>query len=276
MTSTWQQIHPVQLPTDRETPLQAGRNGVFGWRCAYSRSADSRAVGDPGQDYLTFDSDEQAFVFALCDGVSQSFYGGLAARLLGDALMAWLVEHLPRIADPAIIRQALGSYLEKLTAEATRQTQRHALPPDIPPMLRDVLETKRAIGSQSTFLCGRLELQTLDHPEGRLVLAWMGDSRLRLWGPDGERDSIRGETFDTDQRWSTREGLVGGEPNVFATPMDSVGKSGLTVLAYSDGLAALDGCAALPSDASVQELLALANESATSDDIAFLEVSVTR
>lgn len=277
MGSTPKQSDPqsVQLPQDRETPLQAGCNEAFAWRYAYARSADCRAVGDPGQDYLTFGSDQRGFVFALCDGVSQSFYGGLAARLLGDALLEWLGEHLPAIADPSIIRQALGLFLEKLTVEATVQIQRQRLPPDIPPMLRDVLETKRAIGSQSTFICGRIELPSLDHPDGRLILAWMGDSRLRLWGTEGERSAALPETFDADERWSSREGLVGGEPHVFTTPLGNGDKGSLTVIAYSDGLAALDERTDPPSDTALEELLSLANQSATSDDVAFLEVSLT-
>lgn len=85
----------LKVPQGWESWVQVVRGQALAYRFAYARSADTRASGDVGQDYLAVREGPQTLVFALCDGVSQSFYGDLAARYLGDALVAWLGERLP-------------------------------------------------------------------------------------------------------------------------------------------------------------------------------------
>ena len=261
-----------KLPQDRETPVQVVRGRTFAYRFAYARAADTRTAGDVGQDYLSIQEGERTFIFALCDGVSQSFYGDLAARYLGDALVAWLWEHLPSTMDSEAIRTALTAYLRDLTGPATELVQRYPLPLDIPPMLRDVLEEKRMLGSESAFVCGRIDLPNSEFPTGRIVLAWMGDSRLRLWDSNNKPFADLGDVFETTQRWSSRRGPVGGEPHVFVAPLEQEGHRLNRLMAYSDGLAALDNWDKDPSNRLLQDLIARAGEAATSDDIAFLEV----
>jgi hypothetical protein len=136
-----------------------------------------------------------------------------------------------------------------------------------------VLEQKRGKGSESTFVCGRIDLPNATLPQGRLVLAWMGDSRLRVWGPSGERTRELGDRFQTAQRWSSRQGLVGGELNLFVAPIEQNKKREITLLmAYSDGLAPMDKFTDSPKNFTVQDLVERAGEAAASDDIAFLEI----
>lgn len=263
----------TRIDQNRETPVQIVRGQSLAYRYAYARSADTRKANDVGQDYLAFGQDNATFIFALCDGVSQSFYGDLAARLLGDAVLAWLNDGLPPGLDREAIRAALAARLHALTASATEQVQRRPLPEDIPPMLRDVLEQKRGMGSESTFICGRIDLPGPQFPQGRVVLAWMGDSRLRLWGPGGERSADLGGEFKTEQRWSSRRGLVGNGPHVFAEPLEQNGRRTLLgLMAYSDGLGALDRYTRPPSNFALQDLIDRAGEAAVSDDISFLEI----
>jgi hypothetical protein len=262
----------LKVPQDRESPVQVMRGQMLAYRFAYARAADTRAGGDVGQDYLAAREGAQAFVFARCDGVSQSFYGNLAARYLGDALVAWLGERLPPAMVPETVRMALTTHLQGMTGPATEVVQRYPLPPDIPPVLRDVLEEKRTLGSESTFVCGRIDLPGADFPAGRIVLAWMGDSRLRLWMGDDARAARLGGVFETAQRWSSRRGLVGGALNAYAAPLQATGQRIGRLMAYSDGLAALDTWKEDPSNHAVQNMIARAGEAATSDDISFLEV----
>jgi len=261
-----------KLPQGQETPVQVVRGPTFAYRFAYSRAAETCTAGDVGQDYLVVWEGEQTFVFALCDGVSQSFYGDLAARHLGDALVIWLGEHLPYTMDPEAIRISLTVCLRDLTGPVTEQVQHHSLPPDIPLLLRDVLEEKRALGSESTFVCGRIDLPDGDFPAGRLVLAWMGDSRLRLWDKEDECTADLGGVFETTQRWSSRRGLVGGKPNVYVAFLEQESRRINQLMAYSDGLTALDIWDKDPSNHAVQDLITRASEAATSDDISFLEI----
>jgi len=261
-----------RVSQDRELPVQVVRGQALAYRFAYARSADSRAAGDAGQDYLAVREGARKFVFALCDGVSQSFYGDLAACYLGDALVAWLEEHLPATTAPETIRKALTAYLQDLTGPATEEVQHRPLPSSIPQMLREVLEEKRALGSESTFVCGCIDLPGAEFPAGRIVLAWMGDSRLRLWmGGDAHPISLGG-VFETAQRWSSRRGLVGGTLNVYVTPLQAAGKRVSRLMTYSDGLAAVDTWKEDPSNHAVQSVIARAGEAATSDDVSFLEV----
>src|SRR5215210_3778356 len=115
----------LQVAQDRETPVQTGSMSAFSWRYAYARSADTRTAGDPGQDYLTFRYDDTTFAFALCDGVSQSFFGDLSARLLGDALLEWVWQDLPAGADSQKIQTDLSSKLKALTPHASNLVKNH-------------------------------------------------------------------------------------------------------------------------------------------------------
>lgn len=261
-------IH-TRVPQDRELPVQSAAAGPFRLRFLYARAADSREAGQPGQDYLAFRSDGHRLVFALCDGVGQSFYGDLAARFLGDALVEWLWALPGPVTGAETFRRELAAYLRSLTEAAGAQVQEVALPDDLPPMVREVLEQKRTIGSETTFVCGCLQEPTTDLPEGQLLLAWMGDSRLRLWGADGERTGELNASWDVAQRWSTRDGPKGGEVGVYVGTL-----AGLSSLqAYSDGLLAYEGELHPQVEDGVLDRLMLAlGETATSDDISFLQI----
>jgi hypothetical protein len=141
-------------------------------------------------------------------------------------------------------------------------------------MLAAVLAEKQRIGSESTFVCGRVESPMAGATSPRLVLTWMGDSRLRLWSPVGERTAALGDTFHTRERWSTRLGPVCGTPHVYVAPLrDDDGQ--LTVahlLAYSDGLQALDGISQSPADESLACIIQKARRAATNDDMSLVEV----
>lgn len=259
----------IRLSQDREIPVRTVPAGPFRVRFLYARSADSREADQPGQDYLAFRSDGYRLAFALCDGVSQSFYGDLAARFLGDALLEWLWE-LPRPAtEPGLLRQELVAHLRALTRVADAQVQGLALPGDLPQMVREVLEQKRAIGSETTFVCGCLQEATSELPQGHLVLAWMGDSRLRLWGSSGERTSELEASWDEALRWSSRDGPKGGPPGVFIGPLVGISH----VQTYSDGLLSREeNLNPRLEDHELDRLVADLGKEPASDDISFLQI----
>jgi hypothetical protein len=252
----------ISVPQTSETPVQCVAHARYCYRYAYARSADSRVAGDAGQDYLAIRVDEQRFAFALCDGVSQSFMGDLAARLLGDWLLEWLWQSTLPTPDQPALQSVLDMQLQEIAKQLASQVRDFMLPADLPPLLQEVLEQKRALGSESTFVSGLIDISA-----GQAILAWMGDSRLRLWGPRDEPIPDLGDTFHTRERWSSRQGPV-GRPHVAVLALDTVQR----LVAYSDGLALLDDKPELLGDQDLDALIAVAGNLPTSDDMSFLEV----
>ncbi|PJF34425.1 MAG: hypothetical protein CUN49_15725, partial [Candidatus Thermofonsia Clade 1 bacterium] len=82
--------HVITLNQETDTPARRERIGKVMLTYLYDRSRDSQQAGARGQDFIAFCGNEKRLAFAICDGVSQSFYGDLAARFLGEKLVAWL------------------------------------------------------------------------------------------------------------------------------------------------------------------------------------------
>ena len=116
----------IVVPQDRETPAHTVGAGPVTWTWAYARAQEAIEHGELGQDYLTFSFDDQGCCLVLCDGVSQSFYGELAAQILGDALLEWLrdagVDGAP-VASVDVIAADLSDMLHRLTVRATETVE---------------------------------------------------------------------------------------------------------------------------------------------------------
>jgi hypothetical protein len=264
-------LSTLRVPQERETSTTEVQRERFVYRYAYGRSADSKQANLPGQDYIAVREDGRRLAFALCDGVSQSFFGDVAARVLGDALVDWLWERLAGGAagalDAAALQTGLLARLRDLVAVVSAQVASLALPETLPPVVRDVLEQKRRLGSETTCAAGALDTTTAGG--GHLALAWLGDSRLRLWGPTGETTASLGGAFLTGERWSSRRGPV-GDLHVAVRPLAEV----TSLAGYSDGLATLDQHASLAFDnAALDALIAAASASPASDDVSFLHIA---
>jgi hypothetical protein len=266
----------VKLPQDRETDLSPFDGPGFSTRYAYLRSQDTRNYNDTGQDYLVFASNREKIAFCLCDGVSQSFYGDLAARFLGDNLLFWLWDLEPLAMEAAIIARALTTHLDYIKTQADQEVKSLPLPDNIPPMLREVLEQKRSIGSETTFVSGRLEMPSPALPGGRAFFSWMGDSYLRAWLHDRETSAALFHTFNTKQRWSTAKGLVNGPLNYYCGTLVEGGEPVFDhLIAYSDGLSTFNDVKQPLSDLALRETMVTAATLPTSDDISYLEILIT-
>lgn len=260
------QPRTLRLPQDQETAPQEKPGPHFTYRYAYSRSLESREFGDPGQDYLVIREDQKQIAFSLCDGVGQSFRGDLAATLLGDALVDWLWNELP--STQARVENDLTEQLGNLTTTAPHKINIAPLPEELPPLLREALEQQRTQGSESMFAAGLVDIDLK-----RLTLVWMGDSRIRLWGPNGEPINKLGEMFYTKERWSSNQGPI-GQVRAIVTPLEGI----RCLVAYSDGLALLTQYSQwLPDDnQSLEDLIAEAQKTPPDDDITFLEITLNQ
>jgi hypothetical protein len=263
----------VHLPQDRDTNLSPFKGEPFAFRYTYLRSQDSRTYDDSGQDYLLFAHNRNTFAFCLCDGVSQSFYGDLAARFLGQNLLTWLWEAEPSSLDAGTCADSLSAYLERIKDDASRQVKDFALPGGIPPLFKEVLEEKRAMGSETTFVAGRLDLPDQHTPGGWVFFTWMGDSKIRAWLDEKETGGFMFHTFDTNQRWSTARGLVRGPLNCYSGKLrNEKGYAFDHLVVYSDGLSNFDEIEKPLADLALREIIVNAATSPTSDDISYLEV----
>ncbi|MFQ3534899.1 MAG: hypothetical protein SNJ58_03390 [Aggregatilineales bacterium] len=256
--------HVITLNQETDTPARREYIGTFTLTYLYDRSRDSQQAGGCGQDFIAFCGNERRLAFAVCDGVSQSFYGDVAARFLGKKLVAWLAE-LPFPADQETFRAALSAQLAAWQPEAEALVAAHPVRPDLPPMLRNALMLKRQNGSESMFLA-----VLIDQVVGKFAACWMGDLRLRLFNLKGEELPLPDAHWETRQRWSSRVGAKNGAPQVLIMSLDGIAR----LTGHSDGFGSR---ADMLKRFTLESLNALADELLslpTSDDLALLDVAL--
>lgn len=228
----------------------------------YDRSRDSKRGNTPGQDFIAYHCAEQYIAFAVCDGVSQSFYGDLAARFLGERLVNWLAA-----LDPAMLESdfstAVNQVLGEWTAEATQLVQAKKLSPALPPLIRDALARKRENGSESMFVAGRVDLA-----QQILVVCWMGDMRLWLWDRVGEPVELPGAIWETRERWSTRLGPKNGSARTAIMPLANIAR--LTI--HTDGIGSRTADLHTITLGGLNQLAQELNATPGSDDVSVLDI----
>jgi len=265
----------IVLPQDEDCWLTISEIGGFKLRYASLRSSESREMGQANQDYLAVHVRESSISFAVCDGVSQSFFGEFAAKFLGQNLLDWLGEKMLKAVEPKVLIQDLYSFLTGVVNEATHAISGYGIDGELPALLHEVLEEKKRMGSEATFVCGRVDLPGEDFPRGRGVFSWLGNTRLRLgrdnvWGVmiTKEPDKNRG-------RWSTRRGLISGRFSLASLEMAKGEAYRFNrVLVYTDGLCVLDGVTTRPSDEEMDRILKEVSDAQDGDDATLLEIEI--
>ena len=245
-----------------EQPLTR-HQGKLSCRYGYGRSAETVNQGDAGQDFVAIRMQGNVCNFVLCDGVGMSYLGDFAARFLGSALLEWLET------TPALTAEGVEQFLHDLTGPASEQLGKLQPLDNSPLLLREVLMEKRNRGSQAMYICGRIEL-TSGGRKSRVWLAWQGDSRIRLWRNDQEQSEQFQKHCKTGERWSTREGPVGGTPHIFE--MKGSSSDSFRLQLYTDGLNDLDAIGTYIPDEHIQVLLDAAHTGGLEDDAAFIEL----
>lgn len=143
----------------------------------YRRSLDFDADDKPGQDYATFRCGQGYVVGVVADGVSQSFYGDLAAHYIAKAMIKALWHH--RLRPPKY--EQISKWLKDLEKRfASEVVARFKIPINLMPMLRENLEVLRARqGSQAVFAAF-----LLDTARNHLYLYQVGDIEVIIHYPD--------------------------------------------------------------------------------------------
>lgn len=259
-----------RLPQDRESAPAWEQAEGLRWRCAFARAAETRASGDVGQDCVVVAPAAQGFSFCVTDGVSQSFFGDIAAAALADGLVHWLNTLEPGVSLESV-RASLETCLRELCLEVSEDVRNQPLPAELPEMLRQVLEQKRSIGSESMYACGRIWRPNTSHPHGHMVLSWLGDVRCRTWWT-GQECKLEG--FRTEDRWSSGRGIL-GSPGLFVSSLSGPRGRLDRVAVYSDGLEILDNLCQLPDNEALSRAIADLARNPKSDDVSLVEVELT-
>jgi hypothetical protein len=256
----------IRLSQGGETPLNNLPTPFGAIRYLYSRSADSVAQETSGQDYLAFRYDDQRVTFALCDGVSQSFMGEIAARFLGDRLVDWLWKY-EGPSDPVAFGLAVQMFLNHLQPEADTLISQHSLPDDLPPLTREALEAQRAYGSEAMFVAGRTDLSP---GQDRVLLCWLGDSILKPLDTGGQAVDI-GPAGTTAERWSSTKGIKG---RVHAWRGNT--RQVTRLVAHSDGIDTETVMGALGTHGLLQQAVDRLKKHPPTDDVSLLDVNLQK
>lgn len=247
----------------KEQPISSIEQG-FKCRYAYGRAVETVMLSEKGQDYMGFAVDGGICSFVLCDGVGLSYRGDFASKFLGRNLLEWLRKG-SELSAPQLERK-----LQELTKASSQEADYYRVDESTPQLLKEVLQEKQQLGSESMYICGRIELPNRLQRKGKLWLAWQGDSRLRWFHENIDLSHQFGDKFHTAERWSTRNGPVGGRPHVYQCKLEHI--SGYRLLMYSDGLNDLDPISEMVPDDEVQVLMNAHHTGGLEDDASFLEI----
>lgn len=262
-----------QIDQRVEYPLSAFKAGPFTIRSIYARSRETRQEKDTGQDYITYKITEDGILFCVCDGVSQSFFGNLAAKYFGDSMLQFMSDSdCFNSMDQEYIAYRLRSRLRQMTVQATNMINRYEIPPHINGILREVLDEKRMKGSETTFVCGKI-MYSAGKKRGQITAAWLGDTYLRMFGRGREIPGLINGEFSQWNRWSTCQGVMGQAPSILAVDFEKGAGGPDCVQIVTDGLLECRKLQHSPDDAELRRMIEASDHHAASDDISFLEIS---
>lgn len=250
-------------------PIQQAQVDSIYVRYAYARSHESQHSNQPGQDYLEFQlggssANKPKFVFAVCDGVGSSFMGNIAAQRVGEFLCKELWgkwgEFIPSSAN---FGEHLSKRLGNLTDFVNQEVRDYQISDDLPILIRTALEKQRDYGTETMLVCGRLIGNSL-------ALAWLGDVRLQLL--TNEYTPVDGFEYvpDTNERWSSKEGIRGGNLHTFVVDDPDVLSRIKHIVAFSDGLAAYEDRLSQMRSDEIDTAIQQLSETPLSDDISFI------
>lgn len=260
-------IETLRTDQRRKTPVTNGpKTAPFFFRFGLDRSRDTQKSNQPSQDCVSVQWTETRLSATLCDGVSQSFFGELAAAELSNKLSKFLLD-LPDESNPNHLYDIIRAFLNTLSSTFSQTVEEHSLEGVEPAFLKAVLEKKRYLGSEAVF-CAVLLDKTTDH----VLFVWAGDCRLRLWlqGEEVTSELLNTESFITRERWSSSKGVIGNF-HLALYPFSSLD----TIVSYSDGLAPMDDRPNIfqETNVAIEQCISQTKPLASSDDVSFLQIS---
>jgi protein phosphatase 2C-like protein/all-beta uncharacterized protein len=163
----------------------------------YRRSTDFDRADQPGQDYAVVRGGEGFVVGVVSDGVSQSFYGHLAAQFVAERLLEFLWEW--RENPPSA--NHLNRELRAFERDFKIRIDDYVLPAHLQPLQRGALEqTRERAGSQAVFAAFVLDVEAR-----RLRLFEVGDALAVVHCARGETNGSHSKVIQANHkgRWSS-------------------------------------------------------------------------
>ncbi len=229
-------------------------------RLLLNRSYESACAGEPTQDYVTLRCERGRLSFAVTDGVGSSFLGDVAAQILAVAL----TDRLATGPGGDQVASALEPYLHQLTTEVGERVANWPIAESVPMLIRSALDQQRAYGSEAMFVAGTVDLS--GRRDATVNVAWLGDTRLRVFMRDGQLFDHSGHTAD---RWSSRLGPRGAVRSA-TWPVAEVAR----IVACTDGLMPVLGAVVELPDAALQEVLDGQAQRPGNDDMALVDIGL--
>jgi hypothetical protein len=232
-------------------PLPDSRT-IIEWRIGYRRWQEFDATDGIGQDAAALRGNAWHLVGIVADGVSQSFYGDIAASQVTRFLIDSLWERRQSPPSENEVAAALKSFEDVVDREFVRP--RH-LPSGLYPMQREALEEIRESGSQAVF-----SAFILDIGARRLFLYQVGDVDAIVHMSESRSKVVRAQSAG---RWSSA-----GKSKLLlaASTLDSV--TGLVL--RSDGMGDRWGLSLDDRELDDAAFGALSSEQAAKDDLSFV------
>jgi len=265
-----EKITHQQLSTDQKvdtlTRIQVNSHTTARLLSIRCREAQTQSLLNQDYASIVSRSSGDSLCFCVCDGVGSSYKGDFAAHYLTTQLLTWLQELTEIPGDIELFTRTLHGLLDLWAYDAHSKLKKTLIPPETPPLAREVMEELRdAYGSETVFLCGRIDVSQHSHP-AQAVFCWMGNVAARLTTPP-HTEIVLGHTSDKSGRWSTVQGRRGTVGIWHATvPLLE------RLVVYTDGLDAIGESLAQLTDeqwqAQTQHLLSLP----TNDDMTALEI----
>ena len=183
----------IETAQNVDTFRSTSVNDALRVRLLSVRSQEAQAEELTNQDYaqVRIESDGSSLCFCVCDGVGSSYKGDFAAQYLATHLIEWLQTLKNLQGKTSVIVGQLDAQLNLWAHTAQEQLQQVAIPQSTPMLVREVLEELRdAYGSETVFLCGRIDLDTQSTSLSagdasgaspvHLLVCWMGNVTAQL------------------------------------------------------------------------------------------------
>src|SRR5436305_3160502 len=221
----------------------------------YRRWLEFDPSGSYGQDFFAIRADECYVVGVVADGVSQSFFGDLAAKAVGT----YVIDILWRCRREPLAKEQIEVELHGLEGRVNELVQSREIrnPNSI---LGQALEKTRAKGSQTVFTAF-----VLDVHNRAIVLYQVGDVAAWLYKSDRSYSFFSADRLG---RWSS----AGQSQLALALKNE---KNVVGVLLHSDGVRLEWAERSKRPDVSEEDFLEEVNQRASVDDMAFIAVKVS-